>query len=257
MRSPDNDMETEVALFRYDAIMEAVHASPEEAMQHLKRQSEREMKAPGSGRRSKVAFSTLRSWLRSYRRAGLDGLKPQPRRDRGTTRRIPQEVAEALISTRREHMDLSVRQVIGRVLKSGIVPEGMPLAPTTVYRLLRREGLMPTGGRRRKPVKDLRRFAFEHAGELWQSDVMHGPKVRDRHGRKRKTYLLALLDDATRLVPYARFAFRETAAEYLLVLKEAVQLRGCPARIFADYVARNIIGVMLRVSLCCESPATP
>ena len=40
------------------------------------------------------------------------------------------------------------------------------------------------------------------------SDVMHGPKVR--HGRsRRKTYLTAFIDDATRVIPFAAFAMSE------------------------------------------------
>ena len=45
----------------------------------------------------------------------------------------------------------------------------------------------------------LRRFAFEYAGALWMSDVMHGVSVGDSKGRRRKTYLIAFLDDATRV----------------------------------------------------------
>ena len=62
----------------------------------------------------------------------------------------------------------------------------------TVHRLFSREGLFD-----KKPPdgEDRRRFAFQNAGELWMSDVMHGPKVRDGRSR-RKTYLIAFIDDA-------------------------------------------------------------
>jgi len=46
---------------------------------------------------------------------------------------------------------------------------------------------------------DRRRFAFAHAGELWMSDVMHGPSVLTAERPRRKTYLIAFLDDATRV----------------------------------------------------------
>ncbi len=56
--------------------------------------------------------------------------------------------------------------------------------------------------------KDRRRFEHESAGDLWMSDVMYGPKIRDA-GRLRQTYLIAFIDDATRLVPCAVFTFSE------------------------------------------------
>jgi hypothetical protein len=82
--------------------------------------------------------------------------------------------------------------------------------------------------------KDRRRFAFAHAGELWMSDVMHGPSVFVDGRRKRKTYLIALLDDATRVVPHAAFAFSETVSAFLAVFKTALERRGIPERLYVD-----------------------
>ena len=57
-----------------------------------------------------------------------------------------------------------------------------------------------------------------------------GPLRRVR--RRRKTYLIDLLDDATRVVPHAAFA--ETAATFLPGLQQAVQRRGLPSRLPGD-----------------------
>ena len=65
------------------------------------------------------------------------------------------------------------------------------------------------------------------------SDVMHGPKVSD--GRKRrKTYLIAFIDDATRVIPFAAFAHSENTTTFLPVFKQAIARRGLPARLFVD-----------------------
>jgi transposase InsO family protein len=65
------------------------------------------------------------------------------------------------------------------------------------------------------------------------SDVRHGPKVKDGT-RLRKTYLIAFLDDATRLVPHAAFALSEGAVAYLTMLEQAVRKRGIPKRLYVD-----------------------
>jgi transposase InsO family protein len=113
------------------------------------------------------------------------------------------------------------------------IAEGVQLAPATVHRLLSRHGLME-----KKPQqpssKDRRRFAYERAGELWMSDVMHGPAVTAEGGRKRKSYLIALLDDATRVVPFAAFALAENTAAFLPVLQQAILRRGVPKRLYVD-----------------------
>jgi hypothetical protein len=92
---------------------------------------------------------------------------------------------------------------------------------------MKKEPGEPTGN-------DRRRFAFDKAGELWMSDVMHGPSVLVEGKKKRKTYLLALIDDATRLVPYAAFALSENTAAFLPVLEQAIRRRGLCKRLYVD-----------------------
>jgi len=81
---------------------------------------------------------------------------------------------------------------------------------------------------------DRRRFAFAQAGELWMSDVMHGPSVLVGERTKRKTYLLAFIDDATRVIPQAAFPLAENTAAFLPVLKQAILRRGLPQRLYVD-----------------------
>lgn len=81
---------------------------------------------------------------------------------------------------------------------------------------------------------DRRRFAFERAGELWMSDVMHGPTVGVGGNKRRKAYLIGFLDDATRVVPHAAFTLAENTTAFLPVLKHAVMRRGVPMRLFVD-----------------------
>ena len=96
-----------------------------------------------------------------------------------------------------EQPSLSVNALIAVARERGVE---RPLAPSTVHRLLSREGLLDK--RPGEPVAiDRRRFAFRYAGELWMSDVMHGPKVSDGR-RRRKTFLMAFIDDATRVLPF-------------------------------------------------------
>ncbi|MDE0306624.1 MAG: hypothetical protein OXI87_17365 [Albidovulum sp.] len=95
MKDSIGDYRKDVAPFRFGAASEALHLGPDEAARHLKRQSEREMAIPGSDRR-KVAVSTMRDWIRAYRKPGFDELAPKRRKDRGSVRSMPGDVVEAL-----------------------------------------------------------------------------------------------------------------------------------------------------------------
>jgi putative transposase len=224
----------EVALFRHGLIADFARRPPGEKGLYklLREKAEQEYRIPGTTR-TRVAAETLRDWLEAYRKGGFEALKPKPRKDAGQSRALPQEVADLLTSIKESNPELSVQLVVKEALATGKVPEGLPLAPATVHRLLARAGLMRRMGEGGVEA-DRRRFAFQKAGELWMSDVMHGPAVTVAGKTKRKAYLIAFLDDATRVVPYAAFALSENTAAFLPVLKQAIMRRGVPSRLFVD-----------------------
>lgn len=223
-----------VALFRYGLIAEFVHLSRGSPGLYakLREKASQSYTIPGSIR-TRVAIETLRHWLKNYRRGGFDALLPKPRTDRGRSRALLPALADGLLTLKEEQPQLSIPQLIRLALERGIATDSQPLPRATVHRLFSRAGLMhknpPAAG------QDRRRFAFAHAGELWMSDVMHGPTVAiGERQQRRKTYLIAFLDDATRLIPYCAFALAENTQAFLPIFKQALRRRGLPARVYVD-----------------------
>ena len=255
MNDFDQEQRQAVALFRYGLIADLLPLRPGSRRigAKLREKAARTHAIPGT-RRTRVAVETMRGWLKLYRRGGFEALHPKRRGDLGRPRRLPAEVAEALVGIKTEHPGYSVRQVIAHAREHGQVPEAARLAKSTVYRLLKREGL---AGRLAAdaPAADRRRFAYRHAGEPWMSDVMHGPKVPEGR-RRRKTFLIAFIDDATRVVPHAAFAFSENTAAFPPVFKHALLRRGLPLRLYVENVACHIFHELCPVRLCAEPPAT-
>ena len=225
----------EIALFRYGVIADLVHLEPHHRGLYalLTKKADSEYTIPGSLRRH-VAPETMRGWLRAYRRGGYDALVPRVRADQGGVRSIPACVVDLLCQLKEDSSALSIPALIkvARTEHSDLVTDEVALPESTVHRLLARRGLM-----KKKPEdptsKDRRRFEHESAGDLWMSDAMYGPKIRDA-ARLRRTYLLAVIDDATRVVPYAQFTFSEGAVTYLSVLEQAIRRRGIPKRLYVD-----------------------
>src|SRR2546425_6234953 len=54
-----------------------------------------------AGRERRFSARTLWTWWSAYQRHGLDGLLPQPRRDRGLLRAVSREILDAAIALRR------------------------------------------------------------------------------------------------------------------------------------------------------------
>lgn len=229
----DDNMREQIALFRHGVVSTLISGplAPGEQEKEICRLADKQWTIPGTARTT-IGRTTLREWAANYKAMGFDGLKPRLRSDAGTSRRIPVVVQDLLLAMRRERPRASVQSLIRAVRLSGKVDADVRLAPSTVYRLLAAHGL-PAKAARAEP--DARAFTHPHANDLWMSDVMHGPRLLVP-GRKNgaKTYLIAFIDDATRMVPFGAFYPAETAACFTEALKQAVLRRGVPRRLYVD-----------------------
>ena len=234
MKDDSHDLGERVALFRHRLIAQLLpeDLTARQRQRTIERIVAADHQIPGT-LRTRVAESTLRDWLRDYRAGGFDALKPKRRIDAGHPRALDPALVERLLQVKEAEPDRSIRRIIETVRKEGVLAHAQHLPRSTVHRLFKQHGLMSRTGEA-APGEDRRRFAYARAGQLWMSDVMHGPAVPDDTRRKRKTYLIAFLDDATRVIPHAAFAFAENTRAFLPVFKQALLRRGLPQRLFVD-----------------------
>ena len=234
MKDDSHALSERVALFRHRLIAQLLpeDLTARQRQRTIERIVAADHQIPGT-RRTRVAESTLRDWLRDYRGGGFDALKPKRRIDAGHPRALDPALVERLLQVKEAEPDRSIRRIIETVRKEGVLARAQHLPQSTVYRLFKQHGLMSRIGEA-APGEDRRRFAYARAGQLWMSDVMYGPAVPDDTRRKRKTYLIAFLDDATRVIPHAAFAFAENTRAFLPVFKQALLRCGLPARLFVD-----------------------
>ena len=224
------DHRQRVALFRYGVIAGLLVADRRAIGAMIRELSQQIWVIPGT-RRNRIAQGTIRDWLHLYRKHGFEGLYPKRRRDRARPRRMTPETIELMLSIKRDAPHLSVREVIRQAHASGELADDATLTRSTLYRLFAVEGLDKPADAQ---ARDLRRFTWPGANDLWMADVLHGPKVKGAGGRRFKTYLIAFIDDATRVIPYAAFAMSENTASFLPVFREALMRRGLPARLYVD-----------------------
>lgn len=110
--------------------------------------------------------------------------------------------------------------------------KGGDLKPSTLARHLRRLG--KTRSLLRLPRQVYRRYEKDRPNAQWQADVFHGPFLPDSRGEMRRTYLVAFLDDHSRLVPHGQFYRAEDLPSLLDCFKKAILKRGIPARVYCD-----------------------
>jgi hypothetical protein len=102
---------------------------------------------------------------------------------------------------------------------------------SSLYRFLRARGLHLHNA---SFPRDHRAYEFDLAGDCWQLDVMYGPDLTTPKGTRRRSYLFAILDDATRLIAHAQFYFEQHMRSLKDTLKQAFLKRGLPRRLYMD-----------------------
>ena len=203
---------------------------------------------PHSERRM-LAEKTIQAWYYTWRKEGIAGLAPKIRIDRGQSKITP-TLQAAVLTAKRDNPRRSVRQ-IKRLLEAAGVVADETLSRSAIHRLLQHHGLSQLTGSSCLP-EEKRSFGAEFAGTIWYGDVMHGPHVPIK-GQLRKTYLVSLLDDASRLVAHSAFCLGETALDIEGVLKQALLRRGVPIKFIVDngaaYRAATLQGVCARLGI--------
>lgn len=227
----DEEIKKQIAVFRFGVIADLVigrEHSRGELSRLVREKSERRWEIPDS-HRTRISRSTIRHWIRLYRRGGckLEALTPQDREDEGKSRSLDPETSGALVKLRGELPQASVPQLIEELRRRIVGPE---ISTSAVYRFLHRQGLMYP---KDPKAVDRRRFEAEGPNDLWQADALHGPDVTVL-GRKRKCYLIAFIDDHSRIIPHGQFYLTEGIEAYLDCLRQALLKRGLPRRLYVD-----------------------
>jgi len=229
------DLDTEIALFRYGLIAQLIHTPPPGGQQEaqLRQIAAQPYRIPGSTR-TRVSVTTLRRYLQAYHRGGFDALRPVMRGDQGAPRAFPAAVLAQAIALREEEPSRTTQSLVDILQRDPAVTLERPLCVHTLTTHLRRQGktrrlLAPSG-------RVYRRFERDHVNSLWQGDAMVGPWLHDPHqpGKKRRAHLFCFLDDHSRLVPFSQFFFEEALPRMERVLKVAILRRGLPQAVYVD-----------------------
>jgi transposase InsO family protein len=179
-----------------------------------------------------AAHGVHRSWiyklLARYRAGGYEALEPRSRRPRHCPHRTPEEVAEAIVALREqlgvEGHDCGAATIACHLAEQS---EAVP-SVSTIWRILRREGLVAPQPRKR-PRSSLIRFCPELPNEMWQADVTHWRLAGEGHAE-----ILNMLDDHSRLFLASRAYPTVKAADVVDVFRIAVALHGAPASLLCD-----------------------
>jgi putative transposase len=220
----------ELAVWRYGIISILLHRNEEETLEEaLIGLADRQYRKP-DGRFVSYSPETLRKWFYRYRNGGLPALNDTPRKDTGTHGSVPKTISDRLFELRSKHPRWPLSRMLDELILENVWNMKSP-ARSTLYRFSH------TANLQRDPHLSVhipaRPFEYEFFGQLWMADFLHGPKIQEK-GKKRKTYLHAIIDDATRYIVHTGFFTSESTEIMMTELMASIRTHGKPIRFYTD-----------------------
>ena len=176
-----------------------------------------------SGKDVKFSEKTICGWYYDYKRDGFDALIPKGRSDLGTHRKLDDDIEENIRTLKTQYPRLPSTAIRKKLIADGIINEkDVSLSTVTrfVNKIMAEEKI--------RPNKDMRRYERAHINEVWCGDTSYGPYLRNGKTRTR-TYIIALLDDASRMIVSIDIFTRDNYLNLMSVIQQGVKKYGVPS----------------------------
>ena len=172
---------------------------------------------------------TLSNWESEYTRFGFDALLPKTRSDIGQTRKLADVAIEQIYILKTTFPRINATFIYYKLIEDGFINE-KDVSISTVQRFIKNNDLKSA---RCINMKDRKAFEEEFATAMYQGDTCYGPYITE-NGERRRTYVVMLIDDKSRLIVGGRFFYNDNSYNFQKVLKEAVARYGIPNKIYLD-----------------------
>lgn len=199
-------------------------------------------------------WRTISTWLYRFKKRGITTLDNKTRRDKNSYRKVQvNELAEAIndiIPTLSKNKVGSIpKMALYRKLMEKGYFQRSQLSQTSFYRMMRENDLLNI-----ETSKKLRQsFCMQFANELWQADTMYGPSIKQANGSFKKTFLIAFIDDASRVITHAEFFYNDNTENMVDAFRTALFKRGKPDRLYFDngsnYKSKEILQACIRLNI--------
>ena len=217
-----------IALFRYGLISPIVNNTYEEKSKEDYYRKVASITYVLNGKNIKVSSGTIKKWFISYKKLGYEGLMPKTRTDLNTSRKLTLEAQQKIIDYKKTFPHISGTLIYQKLIEEGFINQ-FTVSKSTVLKFIRDNYLLFGDDNK----VDRRAFEMEFSNDMWDADTSHGPYLTIDN-KKVRTYLIALIDDASRLITNAKFYYADNAINFQNTFKEGLKKYGIPKRIFLD-----------------------
>lgn len=177
----------------------------------------------------KYSPDTLERWTGLYRKKGMDGLIPGCRKDKGVSRTLSADAINEIYSLREKYPRINGVMIHQMLIQNGFLDATVSVR--AVQRFLKENDLKSA---RNPQVKDRKAYEMPEFGCMWQADTAYLPYITE-NGRSRRTFLIMIIDDHSRLIVGGGIFYHDNAYNYQKVLKQAISTYGIPDKIYMDH----------------------
>lgn len=213
-----------IALKRYAAITPLVNGTLDEYQSKSSFYREAALKPypAEDGSMRHYSPAAIERWYRNYLKSGFDGLMPRGRDDMGKSRVLDEACQEYIRHMKEQYPRIPAAALYRQMLSEGIITRNT-VSESSVNRFVNH--LMEE--KKLTANRDMRRYERPHINEFWCGDSSVGPRLLSE-GFKKKVFIIALIDDASRFITGVDVFFNDTFVNLMSVMKSAVSKYGWP-----------------------------
>lgn len=226
----DDTYSIKMATLRFGLIAPVINKTYREPskMAYYRKTTEEPIELP-DGTSFTFSPKTLAYWECIYRSGGFEALRERSRSDSGHFRKLDEVSIAEIEKLRRDFPKISAVMIYYKLIEEGVILKN-EVSLSTIQRYIKANPFYNAKG---TTGKDRKAFEAPHALEMLQADTLYGPYITEG-SKRRRTYLIMIIDDYSRLILGGRFFYADNAINFQSVLKGVCHTYGIPQKIYVD-----------------------
>ncbi len=227
----DEQSAIKIAYFRFALIAPVIQGTFTDPTKtaYYRRVTENELTLP-DGRTVRYNPKTLEKWEEYYRKSGMDGLMPKKRSDAGKSRVLNEKAIAQIYHLKEKFPRINATLIYHKLIEDGFINK-RDVSVSSVQRFIKHNQLKSFVN---PSQKDRKAFEEAYPGGMYHADTSYTTYIKEG-GKSRRTYLVHIVDDHSRLIVGARFFYNDNAYNFQQVLKDAIARYGICNKLYLDH----------------------
>lgn len=226
----DYEYSQKLANFKFGVFAPAISESFEQCSRaaFFRAAAEKEYTLP-DGTKTRFSAKAIATWYYRYKKSGIEALMPSKRSDIGSTRVIKKETISRVYELKKKYPYITGTAIYNILLSENLISI-KDVSLSTLHRFLKNNIPKSDIIINSDPVKS---FQMEFSNQCWQADTTYLFHL-NLDGQRKQLYLVAIIDDKSRLPVHAEIFIHDNAVNFQKVLKKAIAKYGLPEKLFCD-----------------------